>query len=159
MFSTTSAHALRAMAILATMPPGEALLAKQLAQDAGVPLTYLSKILAQLTRTGLLAATRGINGGYRLTRSPSAIRLLEIVELFEPGRTDPECVFGTGHACSDDSACAAHGSWKQVRRSYLHFLEHTRLLAVSGGSGDKARQRLQLAFGRDASTSGGEGWS
>lgn len=62
--------------------------------DAPIPLrdiatavkaspTYLSKVLQQLTRAGILSTVMGPHGGYHLARKPQDIRILEVVELFD----------------------------------------------------------------------------
>lgn len=70
MLSSTTHHALRAMAILAASTTGhEPVLGRDLSAGAGVPLTYLSKILVSLAKAGFLQASRGPKGGYRLARA------------------------------------------------------------------------------------------
>ena len=58
------------------------MLGRELADRAEVPPNYLSKILWALGNAGIIDATRGNGGGYRLKRTPSEIRLFEVVELF-----------------------------------------------------------------------------
>jgi Rrf2 family protein len=48
-----------------------------------VPRTYLAKIFGSLTRAGLVEATRGKRGGYRLARRPGQITVLEVIEAVE----------------------------------------------------------------------------
>jgi Rrf2 family protein len=53
--------------------------------------TYLSKVLQQLTRAGFLSTVMGPHGGYKLSRKPREIPLLDVVELFaKPMETPPE---------------------------------------------------------------------
>jgi Rrf2 family transcriptional regulator, nitric oxide-sensitive transcriptional repressor len=78
MFSTTVEYALRAMTYLAATPD-EAATAQRIAGATQVPEDYLSKVLVQLVRAGVLDSQRGRNGGFRLARHPSAISMLEVV--------------------------------------------------------------------------------
>lgn len=75
-------YALRAMAYLATRR-GEAAVSRDIAQATQMPANYLQKILAQLTRAGLLTAQRGLRGGYALSRPPSDITLQHIFKAVE----------------------------------------------------------------------------
>lgn len=131
MISATAKHALRALAHLASQPPGCTIGGRELAQAAAIPPNYLSKILWTLGSAGVISATRGIGGGYRLSRSPETVCLLEIVELFDKARSAPNCLLDGAHPCSDDTACAAHASWRTVKDAYLSFLEQTTLATLA----------------------------
>lgn len=131
MLSTTSEHALRALAHLARLPEGASLLGRELAELAGIPANYLSKILWTLGNAGLIDATRGNGGGYRLKRSPNDIRLFEIVELFDRDRTKLNCFLDSETACNQVSPCSAHQAWHGVRTAYIGFLHTTTLADIS----------------------------
>ncbi len=129
MLSTTSQYAIRALSCLARMQSGETVLGRKLSEEASVPPNYLSKIMLVMRNAGLIEATRGAGGGYRLARDPSEIRLRDIVGLFEPSAVEMECVLGTG-PCNDEAHCPAHTRWKQVRDHFLGFLQETTLAAL-----------------------------
>jgi len=130
MFSTTSEHALRALTVLARLPEGTAMLGRELADRAAVPANYLSKILWALGNAGIIDATRGNGGGYRLKRTPREIRLFEIVDLFDRNRTKTDCVLGR-RTCDQENPCTAHQAWLSVRSAYLDFLQTTTLADIS----------------------------
>ena len=138
MISATSEHALRAIASIAavtnhTSPETrEPILARDLSSRAGVPLNYLSKILGTLSRAGILQASRGRGGGYRLVRSADQIPLIHVVELFDGVTARPDCFFGGGRKCSDDNPCTAHDAFKQVLEQYIDFLESTTIADIAG---------------------------
>jgi len=131
MLSVTTQHALRALVALARQPEGSAVLGRDLSEMTGVPANYLSKILLDLKRIDAVAAVRGTGGGYRLGRPPEAIRLVDVVRLFEPGRATSTCLLGGGALCSESSPCTAHHRWREVRDTYLSFLEETSLAEIA----------------------------
>jgi Rrf2 family protein len=137
MLTATSEYALRALAQLAQLPRGKVLLGRDLAEQAGVPPRYLSKIMLALRNAGLVVATRGTGGGYMLLRPADAIRLIDVVQVFEGPSAWPECLLRGKQECTDKNPCAAHASWGKVRRTYLDFLERTTLWEVVH---DKAHQ-------------------
>lgn len=76
---------------LAMLEPGSTASAAQLAQYYDLPVPYLSKQLQALVRAGVLAATTGPRGGFRLARPTSEITLLQIVEAVDGGSPPYEC--------------------------------------------------------------------
>jgi len=131
-FNASATHALRAAQHLAGRSPAEVVLGRDLAARIDVPAHYLAKVLATLARAGLLAASRGARGGYRLARRPSEITLLQLVEPFEGRRIRPGCLLRPDSPCSDDGACGAHRTWAGVKETWLRFLETTTLADLAG---------------------------
>jgi Rrf2 family protein len=69
--------------VLAVVPSGRGLPGAKLAEFHDLPPAYLAKHLQALSRAGIVSAERGVKGGYRLGRAPSAISLLDIVLAIE----------------------------------------------------------------------------
>jgi Rrf2 family nitric oxide-sensitive transcriptional repressor len=130
MLSTTAEYSLRALISLAHQPD-RAVLGRDLAESSGVPANYLSKILLLLKKGGFVQAARGTGGGYRLSRSPEAVHLMDVVEFIDGAAARPGCFLSGSDACSDDDPCAAHGRWAAVKDQYVAFLESTTLADVS----------------------------
>lgn len=131
MVSVTAKYAIRALVQLAGIPGGQSLGGRDLSRLANIPQNYLSKILWTLGAARVIAATRGTRGGYRMRRAPSDVRLIEIVELFDKGRTANDCFLDGAHPCSDATACSAHAAWRHVKAAYVAFLEHTTLATLA----------------------------
>ena len=74
---------LHATASLAQLESGATASAAQLAEHFDVPPAYLAKQLQALVRDGVLVATTGPRGGFRLARPPAEITLLDIVEAVD----------------------------------------------------------------------------
>ena len=53
------------------------------AKSQGIPVRFLEQILLILKKRGILASSRGVNGGYSLLKHPSEISLLDIVEALD----------------------------------------------------------------------------
>jgi Rrf2 family protein len=124
-FSATTTHALRATAWLAAHPGEDAVLGRDLARKLRLPPDYLSKVLATLARSGVLRASRGARGGYRLARAPERIKLVDVVLPFEGTRARSRCLLRPDRPCRDSGACSAHASWARVNEAYRDFLERT----------------------------------
>ncbi len=130
--STTATHAIRALICLATGDSGRATLGGTLAERAHVPPTYLAKILATLGRAGILRGSRGMKGGYRLTRDPASIRLLEVVEILDGPQTTPTCFLNPLRPCSERQGCKVYAEWRRVREAFVGFLSGTTIADLVG---------------------------
>lgn len=76
---------------LAMLPPGQSLPGAQLAELHGVPGPYLAKHLQAMSRAGLITSQPGPRGGYRLSRSPSSVTVLDVVQAVEGGESAFRC--------------------------------------------------------------------
>ncbi len=76
---------------LAQLEPGSTASTAQLAEYFDLPAPYLAKQLKALVRAGVLTATTGPRGGFRLARPASEITLLEIVEAVDGASAPYEC--------------------------------------------------------------------
>jgi len=72
-----------ACVLLAVLPTDAALPAARLAEYHGVPSAYLAKHLQALARAGVLETVKGPRGGYRLSRPPAEITVLDVVEAID----------------------------------------------------------------------------
>ena len=81
--STRSTYGLRAMMALAHGYGQGPMLLRDIAQRQQLPTTYLEQLMVPLRKARLVSATRGVNGGYVLTRQPEEITLCEVIEILE----------------------------------------------------------------------------
>jgi Rrf2 family protein len=76
-------YALRAMAILAALPPDRTMQAQEMADSGKIPIKFLEQILLVLKRAGFLRSKRGVGGGYRLARESRLISVAEVIEAVD----------------------------------------------------------------------------
>lgn len=131
MLSTTSEHALKAMVYLAQHADEWPIPGRQVAAELAIPRKYLSSILRDLVRAGVLESSPGPGGGFKMVRSADTVRLCEVLAPFEPGLSSEQgCPFGNA-TCSDDDPCAGHERWRQVKDVFVRFLEETTVRDVA----------------------------
>jgi Rrf2 family protein len=130
MLTTTSTYALIAMSTMVRNVNQLPMTARELAELGEIPTNYLSKIMRQLVRAGLVEGTRGIGGGFRFARPPSKIKLIEVVTLFEQLDRPRVCPFGN-HVCCDEDPCAIHDVWGGVRADFIAVLQDTDLATAA----------------------------
>lgn len=124
MISQTAKHALAALTVLAELPEGQYAGAGEIAGDIDAPRNYLGKLLQTLAGEGLVESQKGKGGGFRLARNPASISVIEVVDPIDRVSRWSDCFLGRGR-CSDDSPCAVHDRWAEVRDVYLDFLRET----------------------------------
>lgn len=90
MLSQTVEYALRAVAYLGQHVP-DAQTTKQIAAVTKVPPAYLSKVLQELGRAGIVQSRRGVGGGVTLAKSPDELTILEVVNAVDPIQRIKSC--------------------------------------------------------------------
>lgn len=114
--SSEGRYALRALVYLAWL--GEQASADRISAEANVPRRLLARILATLSRAGLVESEQGRNGGSKLARPAGRITLREAVE--GPfGVTN--CIMAD-RVCGVGSPCALHEAWEKSQRAILDYL-------------------------------------
>lgn len=133
MLSQTAEYALRAVLYVAEHGSGRPVRVAEMADALRIPRNYLSKILHQLARHGVLVSLRGKAGGFRLCVRPDRLALGVVVALFDRIATERQCLLGRPQ-CTDRSACAAHTRWKEAADAVAGFFRDTTVadLLVSG---------------------------
>lgn len=110
-FNVTSDYAIRTVLCLA-MHPDQCCTAAEIQQQMGVPATYLHKVTVRLKEAGIMQATKGNGGGYRLCRDPTKISLYDILSLTEQTLEINGCLV-------DESFCSWHATETcPVRQAY-----------------------------------------
>lgn len=56
---------------------------RDLAELQGISVSFVAKIFPKLEKAGIVAASEGVRGGYRLARPPEEISFLQIVDAIE----------------------------------------------------------------------------
>ena len=76
-------YGLRAVTLLAALPPDRTLQAQELAEAGRIPIKFLEQILLVLKRAGILRSKRGVGGGYRLERESRLISVADVIEAVD----------------------------------------------------------------------------
>jgi Rrf2 family protein len=118
---------LHTMALLASR--GEARCTNhEIADVLHASVHHLAKIMQRLARTGLVDSAVGPQGGFRLARSASDIRLLEIYEAIDGPLGEPECLLG--EPICDGGECVLGGLVEKVSREVRSYLSETTLASL-----------------------------
>ncbi|HNO77177.1 MAG TPA: Rrf2 family transcriptional regulator [Phycisphaerae bacterium] len=129
MLSLSGQYALRAMIYMAQHIDDWPIPGREIADETDIPAKYLSKILGDLVRHGVLSSSRGKTGGFAMRRKPDRTRLYDILLPFEQFQ-HRTCPF-ENKRCSDAHPCLAHERWKKVVEAELNFLQKTTIAEIA----------------------------
>jgi len=107
--------------------------AAEVADEIGVPLPTVSKLLKGLTRQGLVASKRGALGGYRLARPPEEITIGHVITALEGPVAVTACSDGEG-CCDHEADCATRAPWMRVNQIVQEALEGVTLADMVAAS-------------------------
>ncbi len=114
--------------------------AGQLAEETGLPVPTVQKLVSRLTAAGLLRSSRGAGGGLRLARPAAAITLADIVEAVEGPIALTACLEHGRHDCSLEPGCMVRPHWPLVNQALRKALAEVSLV-------DLAAPRAAAPFG------------
>lgn len=131
MLSQTAEYALRAVLHLAQHGGERPVRVLEMAAELRIPRNYLSKILHQLARQGVLLSLRGKAGGFQLAVPAEQLALSTVIVPFDRVEERRRCLLGRPQ-CSDHRACAAHTRWKEVADRVAEFFRETTVADLLG---------------------------
>ncbi len=119
--SRAGEYAVRCVLYLAQREPGEVTPRWAVAQAMEIPEPFLAKIGQQLARAGIVEILQGAKGGFRLSRSPEEISLLEVVEAVMGELFLNDCLLRP-ESCSRSPHCMVHKIWCKAREQLRQTL-------------------------------------
>ncbi len=103
---------------------------REIAGEMRLPPSYTPQLLGVLAKARLAEAKAGRDGGYRLTRHPDEISLLQVIEAAEGDLVSRRCPL-RGGPCRWDDVCALHPTWSKASEAIRATLAGTSLLEVA----------------------------
>lgn len=136
--STRTEYGLRVLVTLARVEGEDRCLSlTEIARREKLPHAYLEQLVGDLRRAGLVSATRGQSGGYRLARPSAQIAMSDAVRALEGPILEMPCA-GAGDLehCDRPQPCSVHEVFQRVYESLSASLGATNLadvVATAGG--------------------------
>ena len=110
--STKGRYALRVMTDLA-----------QQHNDEFIPLKDIVTRQGMLSKAGLIEATRGKTGGYRLNRAPKDYMVGEILRATEGTLAPVACLEDDAVPCTHSKVCTTLPLWTELNQIVTSFLD------------------------------------
>lgn len=74
---------------------------------------YISRLIIALRRAKMIRSIRGAKGGYRISRNPESVTLLDIIEVMEGPLSIVDCVRSPGK-CARSCDCPTRQVWDKL---------------------------------------------
>jgi Rrf2 family protein len=133
-------YGIRAMLALARSPDSRAISVRAIAAGHSIPARFLPSAMTDLARAGLVEASTGRSGGYRLARPASAITLLDVVEALDGDPRRRTCVL-RGSPCLVSGMCDVHEVFATAQEALLRELAAASLADVIAADRTRAEPR------------------
>jgi Rrf2 family protein len=123
-------YAVRAMLVLARDPGVTT--STEIAEQTGIPVRFVSQVMAHLVRDHLVTAVIGRSGGYRLAKSADKISVLSIVTALEGDTRRTHCAL-RGDRCDRRRPCEIHHVFAGAQEAFVAQLAASSLASVLNG--------------------------
>jgi len=125
-------YALRLMVNLARKKGNGSVSASTLASEEDVSYQLACKLMQKLHGAGLVASRMGPKGGFELTRPPSQISLLEMIEAIQGRMGLNRCLLSSA-VCPRRDGCPVRVRLDKLQRNIKRRFESITLGQLSGG--------------------------
>lgn len=130
--STKGRYAMVALADLALQKDGALLSLSEISKRQDISLPYLEQLFVKLRRAELVTSVRGPGGGYKLAKSPSDIRVSDILEAVDETVSAMHTGAGASGGVSGSRAQSmTNRLWEGLSAHVYVFLHQTRLSDIT----------------------------
>lgn len=132
-------YAIRAMLDVAGQPDYTRTITEGIAERQDIPVAFLSKVVAQLTQSGLLRTHRGAAGGVFLGKPAEEINLRQVVEAVQGPIVLNVCT-GPYNGCDRATKCPAHPLFDDAQKRLRQTLGEASLAELAKRGAELASQ-------------------
>ena len=120
--STKGRYALRLMIDIGKNQDGGSVSLHDSALRQEISMKYLERMCGMLCHAGLLASSRGVNGGYRLVKPSQDYSCEEILQAAGEDLYPVACMKGGKNTCPRYDICSTIGFWEGLDRTLREYL-------------------------------------
>lgn len=122
--STKGRYGLRAVLDLAVHCQDKPVTLSAIAKRQRISEGYLEQLMAPMRRAGIIASTRGAQGGYYLARNPREIVVGEVFRALEGPLALASCISeDRSEDCARRDICASAFLWNEVQNAIGQVLD------------------------------------
>ncbi len=129
--NNTSQYAIRILAYIADHKEKSLLSAVELSTALVIPYKFLTKIMTELVKADFIESIRGREGGFKLQKKASEIKVDDILNIFNDSIKEEECILGIGF-CNGMCKCALHDQWMEPKLLMQKMFRESSLEDIAG---------------------------
>jgi len=122
-------YALRAMAHLAKNYGGESISTRVIAEREDISYQLACKLMQKMNDAGLVTSTMGPKGGFTLSKEPSKINLLEIIQAVQGPLTVNRCL-AEEESCPRKDLCPLSSKMRELQNYIVGSLSDATLAEI-----------------------------
>ena len=146
MLTKKGKYGLKALVHLSKMPPGELAFVGDIAAKNNIPKKFLDAILGELRNAGFVQSRKGKEGGYRLAKLPSEIKIGHVVRVLDGPLAPISCASRSQYQrCEDcdEATCQVRHMMMEVRHAVAELLDNRSLAAMRDAANDDIADGLR----------------
>ena len=121
-FNTRIRYGLRAILEIALEESENGVFQKDISERQKISIKYLDNIISALKTAGLIINIKGKKSGYKLTRKPDKIKVIDVYNAFEPGVAVVDCI-NDKYVCERAPKCGVRSFWDGLNDIIINYLE------------------------------------
>ena len=141
-------YALRMMCCLARHYGNGTVSVRMLAKQEDVSYQYACKILQKLHESGLVDSQMGPKGGYKLSKEPELITILEVIRAMQGAITVNTCTLEKG-LCDRQENCPLNGQLCMLQTQIDQYLKSVSLIDILNNQNKNAQIKANTDGGAD----------
>ncbi len=122
--SKKSEYALMATLHLAELQSDERAAVTAIAEARSLPRGLLAKVMQELKRAGLVRSSKGVTGGYQLSRPMEQLLFLDVVRPFEENMALVDCLNQNRQNCDRYDCCTLRDPMATLNNWFLGKLKN-----------------------------------
>jgi Rrf2 family protein len=146
MLTKKGKYGLKALVHLSKMPPGQLAFVGDIAAKNNIPKKFLDAILGELRNAGFVQSRKGKEGGYRLAKLPSEIKIGHVVRVLDGPLAPIPCASRSQYQRCDDcdeATCQVRHMMLEVRHAVAELLDNRSLAAMRDAANDDLIEELR----------------
>ena len=122
--SSKGRYAVMALADLAKFDNIKPISLRDISLRQGISLVFLEQIFSRLKKNNIVVSIRGTQGGYKLNKDPSKIKIINILKAVDEEVKTVKCKKDSKKGCNGKSTkCITHNLWDELEDYINNFFE------------------------------------
>ncbi len=146
MLTKKGKYGLKALVYLSSIPPGQLAFVGDIAAKNNIPKKFLDAILGELRNAGFVQSRKGKEGGYRLAKAPTEIKIGHVVRVLDGPLAPIPCASRSQYQrCEDcdEATCEVRHIMMEVRHAVAELLDNRSLASMRDAANDDLLEEIR----------------